>query len=1065
MVVSQPAAALAEPIDFDRSVAPILATRCLECHNEADKEGKLDLSTKLAALRARDPVIAPGNLEESLLWEMVAGDEMPPKKPLPAAEKAVLKKWIEEGAKWGALAKLDRFAYSSDRHAGADWWSLQPVKRPAAPAVKNQRWPANPIDRFVLAKLEAKNLSPAPPADPRVLIRRVYFDLIGLPPTPEEVEAFVKEWERESSEFRVPGSELKGNDPPRPRSDSATRNSELGTRNSSYVRLIDRLLASPHYGERWGRHWLDVARYTESQGFEYDRFRPNAWHYRDYVIDAFNSDKPYDIFLQEQIAGDVRNFESPEDGVTSQGMIATALLVCGPWDQAGSSQANVTQRMITREEEMEDLVSVIGQTFLGMTINCARCHSHKFDPITHADYFSFKAVFDGVRHGERSIATPGQSRQRGEQMAAIQKEIADVQRRMATVEQQARAKALEKLPIPSEVKAKPTVAPIARWSFDGDARDALGAMHGELVGGATVREGRLWVNGKDQFLRTAPLKQEIREKTLESWVYLPTLDQGGGSILTLESGNGAIFDAIVFAERRPRQWMAGSNSFARTRDLKAEQETASPSQIIHLAITYRADGTITFYRNGRRHADPYKQHQLQTYKAGDGRVLIGLRHTTGGGGFLNGSIESASLYDRALGDEEIAASHEAGAGGGPVVTHEQLLAAMPPEQRKDFEAGHHRIAQLQRQLAALPPAAGASYIGTRRQPPPTHRLNRGDVNSPAEVVTPAGLSIIKKPSFDFGLAPDAPEAERRIKLAQWLADPQHPLTARVMVNRIWHYHFGRGIVDTPNDFGFNGGKPSHPELLDWLAAEFVEESSEFRVPSSELKGKDSKTPQSDSSIRNSGAWSVKRMHRLILLSATYQQSAAMNEQAAAIDADNALLWRYAPRRIEGEIIRDAMLAVSGELNPQMGGPSFRPFTVTSHGSDFYHLKDMIGPQYNRRTIYRANINSGKSPMMDALDCPDPSIKTPARRTTTTPLAALALMNNSLVQRQAAKMAHRMLTQAGADETKAIALAYRTAFGRAPTGQESRDAAALVKEHGLETLCWALLNATEFMYVN
>ena len=1076
----------AEPVDFDRAVAPILAARCLECHNAADHKGNLDLSTQATAFRTKDPVIIPGKLDESYLWEQVDGDDMPPKKPLNDADKAVIKAWISEGAKWGKTATLDRFAYSTSTHAGADWWSLQPVKRPALPVVKAKDWPRNPIDFFVLEKLEAKNLAPAPPADPRVLIRRVTFDLIGLPPTAEEVEAFVKECENEkSSEFRVPSSELKDKRPES--SDSPTRNSEPGTRNfpppSAYERLIDRLLASPHYGERWARHWLDVARYTESQGFEYDRFRPNAWHYRDYVIRAFNSDKPYDIFIKEQIAGDVitakdlpqlgtRNskletFSSPDS------LIATSLLVCGPYDQAGNSQANKTQRAITREEEMEDLISVIGQTFLGMTINCARCHSHKFDPITQEDYYRLKSVFDGVRHGERAIATPASAKLRSEQISAMQQTISEAEKQIAELESAARGKVIvgAKNDTKQEVKPPPAlVAPVARWTFEQDGRDAVGVMHGELAGGAVIRDGRLILTAANQLLRTAPLKQEIREKTLESWVYLTSLEQGGGSALTLESGSGSIFDSITFAERQQRKWIAGSNNFLRTKDLAADEERSEPSQIVHMVIVYRADGSIALHRNGKRYADEYKQHQLQTYKAGDARVLFGIRHTGAGGGFLKGEIEAASLYDRALSEEEIANSFAAGAGGGPVVTMAQLLAAMSEQQRNDHETLTKRIALLRQQIASLP-VPGVSYVGTRQQPAPTHRLNRGDVNSPAEVVAPAGLSIIRTPSPDFGLTPDAPEAERRIKLALWLADAQHPLTARVMVNRIWHHHFGRGIVETPNDFGFSGGKPSHPELLDWLAAEFAIGSFEFRVPSSELKDKelgpsDSPTRNSELGTRNlSSPWSIKRLHKLILLSATYRQSAAMNERAAAIDADNALLWRFAPRRVEGEIIRDAMLAISGQLNPQLGGPSFKPFTVTNHGSDFYHLKDLIGPEFNRRTIYRAHVNSGKSAMMDALDCPDPSIKTPARRVTTTPLAALALMNNSFVQRQAKHFAERVLKEANNDEAMAIALAYRAAFGRPASENEMKDAALLVKEHGMSTLCWALINATEFMYIN
>ena len=1014
--------ARSELVDFDRDVAPILAARCLECHDTADHKSKLDLSSKSTTLREKDAVIKAGSPKESVLWEQVEGDEMPPKKPLNAKEKAILKTWIEQGAQWGKAETIDRFAFTTDARAGANWWSLLPMKKPALPAVRQTNWPRNGIDHFVLAQLESRKLSPATEASPRVLIRRVFFDLIGLPPTPEEVDMFVNECEAEQ-----------------------TRTSHFS---DAYSRLIDRLLASPHYGERWARHWLDVARYTESQGFEYDRFRPNAWHYRDYVIQAFNSDKRYDVFMQEQIAGDVMNFETSGEGVTAQGMIATSLLVCGPYDQAGNSQANATQRKITREEEMEDLVSVIGQTFLGMTINCARCHSHKFDPITQADYYSFKAVFDGVHHGERAIATPAQIKQRNDLVQAIEKKISSLQQSIYVIDAQARSQALKTLQDQHVSDTRPTKAfasPVARWTFDKDASDVIGSMHGQFIGGAVIRDGRLSLSGKNQYVRTAPLKQTIREKTMESWVLLPTHKQGGGSIITLETNNGTTFDAIVLGERQASKWIAGSDFFRRTKDLKADQETADGTQLIHMAIVYAADGTITVYRNGKQYAEPYKQHELQTYNAGEARVLLGMRHTGAGNGSLQGEIESASLYDRALSDGEVALSFAAGAGGGPILTQAQLLAAMTEDQRTQRSAVEQEITILGQQMAAIPPVSGVSYIGKRQQPPPTHRLSRGDVNAPAEAVAPAGLSIIKSPSFDFGLAPDAPEAERRIKLAQWLASPQHPLTARVMVNRIWHHHFGRGIVDTPNDFGFNGSKPTHPELLDWLAAEFT-------------------SANSDGDSKERGPWSIKRMHKLVLMSATYRQSSVVNERAANLDADNTLLWHYAPRRIEGEIVRDAMLAVSGELNPQIGGPSYKPFTVSNHGSDFYHLKDMIGPQYNRRTIYRANVNSGKSALMDALDCPDPSIKTPSRRVTTTPLAALALMNNSFVQRQAAKMANRLMLQANNDQAKAISLAYRTALGRAPTQQESQEAGALAKDHGLETLCWALLNASEFMYV-
>ena len=588
--------------------------------------------------------------------------------------------------------------------AETNHWSFQPLKIPAVPRGGKE---SNPIDSFINARLAEKGLSMSAAADRVTLIRRLSFDLVGLPPTPREIDEFVH------------------NKSPR-----------------AYEDLVDRLLASPRYGERWGRHWLDVARYTESQGFEYDRLRNNAWHYRDYVIKSFNEDNPYNRFMMEQIAGDVL------EPVTRDGMIAVSLLVCGPWDQAGSSQANATQRATTREEELEDLVSVVGQSFLGLTINCARCHAHKFDPISHEEYYRVKSVFEGVKHGERSIATP------------------------------------------EETKAHDAIKP-----------------------------------------------------------------------------------ALV------------------------------------------------------------------------------------------------------------------------------------------------------------------SYIGTRVQPEPTRRLKRGNVAAPQEIVSPGGLSAIRELSADFGLAPDAPEPQRRIKFAEWLADARNPLPARVMVNRIWQYHFGRGLVATPSDFGANGARPTHPELLDWLASQFIE-----------------------------NGWSIKTMHRLIVTSAAYRQASAFDEKSASINVDDQLLWRFAPQRLDAEQLRDAMLAASGEINLQIGGPSFRPFKIANFNSDFYEITDPIGAEFNRRTVYRMNVNSGKDPLLDVFDCPDPSVKTPRRGVTTTPLQALALMNNSFVQRQAEKLAERVTREGKGDSAGAIKAAYRYALGRLPQRDELKLAEAAVRDRGLFGVCWALLNSSEFLYV-
>jgi hypothetical protein len=491
--------------------------------------------------------------------------------------------------------------------------------------------------------------------------------------------------------------------------------------------------------------------------------------------------------------------------------------VCGPWDEAGNSQANATQKAITREEEMEDMISVVGQTFLGVTINCARCHAHKFDPIPQEEYYRLKSVFDGVKHGERSIATPAQANAREERIAALNKEIA------------------------------------------------------------------------------------------------------------------AALDVAV-------------------------------------------------------------------------------------------RIEAAGF--------KLAAAEKC---------QSEILANLDDTQRAERESALSQVKKHRGALKAIKPLP-VSYAGKRVQPTPTHNLKRGDVNSPEEVVTPGGLSAIAGLDANFGLAPDAPEAHRRLKFAEWLADPRNPLPARVMANRVWHFHFGQGIVATPNDFGVSGARPTHPELLDWLSTKFIE-----------------------------SGWSVKALHRLIVNSATYRQSSTptVNDayrRAASLDADNQLLWRFPPRRLEAEAVRDAVLAVSGQLNLEAGGPSFRPFDALKFPANVYVPVDKVGAQFNRRTVYRMNVNSGKEPFLDSFDCPDPSVKTPRRGVTSTPLQALALMNNSFVQRHAGLLAERALRESANDLPRAVHTAYRLALSRPPTGEETERALVAARARNLTNLCWALLNSTEFIYV-
>jgi mono/diheme cytochrome c family protein len=973
-----PAAAIAT--DFARDIQPLFAERCVKCHGSEKQKGGLRLNSKIDALKGGDDgkVIVPGNSSESRLIHLVAGLEpdaiMPPKgERLTPEQVGILRAWIDQGANWPD---------TTTTRAQSAHWSLQPVKAPVVPPTNSN---ISPVDAFITVRLATNGLTLSAPADRATLIRRLSFDLVGLPPSLAEIDEF-------------------------------TRNKSP----KAYEQLVERLLASPNYGERWGRHWLDVARYTESQGFEYDKLRENAWHYRDYVIKSFNEDKPYDRFMKEQVAGDVL------DPVTSDGIIGTSLLVCGAWDEAGNNQANVTQKAITREEEMEDMISVVGQTFLGLTINCARCHSHKFDPIPQEEYYRIKSVFDGVKHGERPIASEAETKVREEKIDALKKEIATAQELLTRIEGEGWKRASVKQ---HPGTAEPGPTPFARWTFENTTNPALS---GELQGGAKIKNGRLQLAKPGEFYKTAALSRDIREKTLEAWATLSDLKQGGGAVISIQSEDGSVFDAIVFGERQRKKWVAGSNGFERTRDLEAPEETSAPDRLVHMAIVYRKDNSIAVFRNGEPYGKPYTPDSpLQTFRAGSARVLLGMRHTGGGKPFFTGEIKETAVHDRALSEQEIAALFRA---GGVSIPESEIIAQLTDAERTEREEALAQLKKSRQALDTIKPLP-VSYAGTRVQPAPTHKLKRGDVKSPEEVVTPAALSAISDVDPEFGLKADAPEAARRLKFAEWLAHPRNPLPARVMANRIWHFHFGQGLVSTPNDFGVSGARPTHPELLDWLAMKFIE-----------------------------SGWSVKELHRLIVNSATYQQSSQDNPKAMALDGEDTLLWRFPPHRLEAETVRDAVLAVSGQLNLAMGGPSFRPFEALKFPANAYLPVDKIGAEFNRRTVYRMNVNSGKEPLLDAFDCPDPSVKTPRRGVTTTPLQALALMNNSFIQRHAGHLADRALKEAANDLPRAIQTAYRLSLGRAATDDESKRALAVARERSLTNVCWALLNSTEFVYV-
>jgi hypothetical protein len=975
----------AEPVNFDRDVAPLLVQRCLDCHGGPKPKGGLDLARRDAALAGgkSGTAIVPGRPEDSRLWQYVDAGKMPPKKPLAAAEKEVLRAWVATGAVWGT-DPIDPFRFTTARRAGYDWWALQPVRRPAAPPVHDAAWVRNPVDAFVLSRLEVNGLHPAAEADRRTLIRRLSFDLLGLPPDPEEVEAFLRD--------DAPGA---------------------------YERLVERCLASPQYGVRWARHWLDVVRFGESNGFEYDELRPNAWPYRDWVVDALNRDLPYDEFARLQLAGDVLRPDDPD------AVRATGFLVAGSYDTVGQKQQSEAMRRVVRQDELEDLAGTVGQTFLGLTVNCARCHDHKFDPVRQTDYYRLTAALGGVRHGERSLPLPP------EQAAEARSRLARLTAELAELEGPVRAHMLAE----RRTHPEPPPAPLAAWEFCGDARDRRGNLHATLEPGAhLVCDGLKVEGGPASYAATVPLARDAKALTLEAWVSLDNLSQRGGAAVSLQAPEGRAFDAIVFGENEPGRWSAGSEGFRRTQSFHGPEEADADRRPVHVAITWAEDGTITAYRDGRVYGTPYRAADVATFKAGQAHVLFGLRHAPAGGNrLLAGTIHRARLYDRALNPAEVAAS--AGVDSD-YVSPDAIAARILPEQR----ARHGRLRARVRDVEAiLDPAGRKMYAVTPQPPEVAHVLVRGNPQRPGEVVSPGGVASVPGPDANFGLPSDAPDAERRRRLAAWVTDARNPLFARVIVNRLWHYHFGVGLVDTPNDFGFNGGRPTHPELLDWLAAELAEQG-----------------------------WSLKQLHRAIVLSATYRQAGTWSEAAARVDAGDRLLWRKAPLRLEAEMVRDAVLRVSGRLDLTLGGPSFQDFAVRQAPGTpalLYAPVDSAGDEFNRRTLYRAWARGGRSRLLDALDCPDPAATAPSRAVTTTPLQALALLNNALMLREADRFAERLRREAGPDVDAQVRRAYLLAYGRPPDASEAARAAAAVRQHGLSVLARAVFNSSEFLFVD
>jgi mono/diheme cytochrome c family protein len=994
------------------AVKALFSRKCLSCHHGEDAKGKLDFTSRESLLTGGEsgPALVASSPEKSPIWQRIEQNEMPPKHPLSADEKRLIQNWIATGALWTG-AGLDPLLASSDHRAGFDWWSLQPFQIVPIPAANLTTPSRQPIDDFVAEKLAQRQLQMSPEASRQVLIRRMAFDLLGLPPEPEAITQFVQD--------------------PRP---------------DALECLTDELLASPHYGERWARHWLDVVRFGESNGFERDLPRPNAWPYRDWVIQALNNDLPYDDFVRWQLAGDLIAPGDPE-AIKSVGF-----LVAGAHDTV----APVVDRMraMMRQDELEDIVGTVGQTFLGLTVHCARCHDHKFDPITTREYYQLASALSGIDHGEREFTPPAVTRQLHAWQALIEQQTKQLRDQESPLREQILAqRALgQKVPV---VKARGP-SPLAAWDFTRDLQDLVGPMHAQLVGSAKQTPEGLIVDGTS-FAKTSPTSQDLLEKTLEVRVQLKTLLQSGGGAISLQSVDGNTFDAITYAELEGGRWMPGSNGFQRTLSYRGTAEDRADQEVVTMTQVHQADGTIVAYRNGQPYGNPIRKEAAVKYEGGKSQVLFGLRHGTDASGnrTLNGRIVAAKLYDKALTAEEVAVSADA---SNTFVTEAEIVAKLDPAQQTMRQERQQALRDLRQRHADLTKRGPSLvYTAIATQPPPMKIHQRGSVSSLGEEVAAAGLVAVQGLNPDFELRPDAIESHRRQKLANWITNPRNPLFARVMTNRVWHYHFGVGLVDSPNDLGFHAGLQSHPELLEWLAGEFASRDRSDPLEA----GKPETVPQTSDPER----FSLKRLHRQLISSAVYRQSSQSQAQAMKIDANNRLLWRMNPRRLEAEAVRDAMLAVAGELNTEIGGKGYTD--VNSYffkGTQFYDPIDPVGHANHRRTLYRMGARGGRSPFLDNFDCPDPSTTAPRRSTTVTPLQALSLLNHSFSLRMAEHFADRLSHQSPQPEQQ-VEEAFRLVYGRQPDQRERELSRQFIAQQGLAPFCRALWNSSEFLFID
>ncbi len=891
-------------VSFEQDIAPILEAKCLGCHNSHLLKGDFSMATLEDIQAASEEYVIPGNAAESMLyWITLPLDEgEAPEMPeegdaLTEEETKKLAAWIDAGAKWpeGRVLK-------EGSKADESWWAYQPLSKPKHGSV----------DAYVESKLTAKGLTLNPEVSRRTLIRRVTLDLTGLPPTPEEVEAFVAN--------------------PNPK---------------AYEELVDRLLSSPRYGERWARHWLDVVRWAETVGFETNNARPNAWPYRDWVIAAFNTDKPYDQFIFEQIAGDTVG----EDA-------ALGFLVAGPANLPGQIGRDEAAMRNARQDELDEVLRTVGQGVLGLTVGCARCHNHKYDPIEQRDYYSMQAIFAGLKYGER--------RQRGPE----------------NDDWSARVPA-------AKTKRDAAQAELESLRVKYGLRTPLDTVHTETFIPVGAQSIRMRIDATGNGAAASLYEFEVWSSDNDKANCLNVALASNGSRVSASSfalqNQSRHFDNLVDGTVDKRQsypWIANEKGLAWFRI------DFSNSTIIDKVVWHRGNSMPAEY-------------VIEVLPAGS-EEWREVSHTRDR---LPRTSDTRNVEDIALASLDI--------------DQKRVLL----EKVRALRAAEKKLVRL----SAGPKVYAASFAD---EPEATYLLRRGDPMQRGHEVAPAIPEVLGQIDIPDGAA----ETERRLALARHLTRPDHPLTARVIVNRVWQHHFGTGLIETSSDFGYMGAAPSHPELLDWLTGKFVTDG-----------------------------WSLKNLHRLILASRTFTQSSVPRKEALEIDADSRLLWRYLPRRLEAEALRDSILSASGKLNFQMGGPGFDFFNQRGGLSD-YVPKETFEENGWRRMIYAHKVRMISVDIFGAFDCPDAGQMKPNRPRSITPVQSLSLLNSPFLNRQSTFFAERIRREAGEDKDEQINRAFTIAFARQASPAERNRLVALAEDHGLEQVCRVLFNSSEFAFL-